>query len=92
MQACDAWITPTTPLLPGPLEDYSSIDAALAWNRRALRNTRPGNVFDQCGVSLPLRGNGADLPVGLQISCAPAQDGKLLAIARAIEDALRSVR
>jgi aspartyl-tRNA(Asn)/glutamyl-tRNA(Gln) amidotransferase subunit A len=90
MEACDAWITPTTPLLPGPLEDYASLDAALAWNRRALRNTRPGNVFDQCGVSVPLRSNGAHLPVGLQILCAPSQDGRLLAIARAIEHALRA--
>jgi aspartyl-tRNA(Asn)/glutamyl-tRNA(Gln) amidotransferase subunit A len=88
MQACDAWITPTTPLLPGPLEDFSKLENALAWNRRALRNTRPGNVFDQCGVSIPLDRNGEALPVGLQISCGPAQDARLLAIARAVESAL----
>jgi aspartyl-tRNA(Asn)/glutamyl-tRNA(Gln) amidotransferase subunit A len=88
MQACDAWITPTTPLLPGPLEDFSKLENALAWNRRALRNTRPGNVFDQCGVSIPLDRNGEALPVGLQISCGPTQDARLLAIARAVESAL----
>jgi aspartyl-tRNA(Asn)/glutamyl-tRNA(Gln) amidotransferase subunit A len=88
MPACDAWITPTTPLLPGPLEDFSKLENALAWNRRALRNTRPGNVFDQCGVSIPLARNGEALPVGLQISCGPAQDQRLLAIARAVESAL----
>jgi aspartyl-tRNA(Asn)/glutamyl-tRNA(Gln) amidotransferase subunit A len=88
MQACDAWITPTTPLVPGPLENFSKLDDALSWNRRALRNTRPGNVFDQCGVSVPLDRNREPLPVGLQISCGPAQDARLLAIACAVESAL----
>lgn len=88
MTACDAWITPATPLLPGPLDSYATLDAALAWNRRALRNTRPGNVFDQCGVSLPLPG--AALPVGLQLLCAARSDAKLLAIARAVESVLNS--
>ena len=86
MAGCDAWITPTTPLVPGPLSAYSTLEAALAWNRRALRNTRPGNVFDQCGVSLPLPG--AALPVGLQLLCPAMQDAKLLAVACALEAAL----
>jgi aspartyl-tRNA(Asn)/glutamyl-tRNA(Gln) amidotransferase subunit A len=88
VRACDAWITPTAPLVPGPLSDHATLDAALAWNRRALRNTRPGNVFDQCGVSLPLPGSA--LPVGLQILCPAMEDAKLLAIARAVESAVNS--
>lgn len=88
MTGYDAWITPTTPLLPGPLSAYSTLDAALAWNRRALRNTRPGNVFDQCGVSLPL--SGATLPVGLQLLCPAMQDAKLLALACTLETLLNS--
>ncbi|MGQ0752206.1 MAG: amidase [Betaproteobacteria bacterium] len=88
VRACDAWITPTAPLVPGPLSSYDSVGTALAWNRRALRNTRPGNVFDQCGVSLPL--THAPLPVGLQILCPAMADAKLLAIARTIETALNS--
>lgn len=83
---CDAWITPTTPLVPGPLASYATLESALAWNRRALRNTRPGNVFDQCGVSLPLPRTA--LPVGLQVLCPAREDAKLLGIARAIETAL----
>lgn len=85
---CDAWITPTTPLVPGPLASYATLESALAWNRRALRNTRPGNVFDQCGVSLPLPRTA--LPVGLQLLCPARADDKLLAIACAIERALNS--
>ncbi|MBI4206856.1 MAG: amidase [Betaproteobacteria bacterium] len=88
MGECDAWITPTTPLVPGPLASYGTLEAALAWNRRALRNTRPGNVFDQCGVSLPLPGTA--LPVGLQVLCPAMADRNLLSIACAIEAALSS--
>lgn len=88
VKACDAWITPTAPLVPGPLSLCDSVGAALAWNRRALRNTRPGNVFDQCGVSLPLPQT--PLPVGLQILCPAMADATLLAIARAVETALNS--
>ena len=85
---CDAWITPTTPLVPGPLASCATLESALAWNRRALRNTRPGNVFDQCGVSLPLPRTA--LPVGLQLLCPALADDKLLAIACAIEALLNS--
>lgn len=87
-KAIDAWITPTTPLVAGPLAEYATVASALAWNRRALRNTRPGNVFDQCGISLPLPST--RLPVGLQILCRSGEDAKLLAIARAVEAALNS--
>jgi aspartyl-tRNA(Asn)/glutamyl-tRNA(Gln) amidotransferase subunit A len=89
MEGCDAWITPTVPLVPGPLRDCATLDAALAWNRRALRNTRPGNIFDQCGVSLPLPGTA--LPVGMQVLCPALEDAKLLAIARAVEAALSAL-
>jgi len=90
MTGCDAWITPTTPLLPTPMAECATLDTALAWNRRALRNTRPGNVFDQCGVSLPLRLPGSRLCAGLQLMASPGEDARLLAIACALEDALNS--
>jgi Asp-tRNA(Asn)/Glu-tRNA(Gln) amidotransferase A subunit family amidase len=84
----DAWITPTAPLLPTPVAESATLEAALAWNRRALRNTRPGNVFDHCGVSLPLRVPDSKLCAGLQLTAAPGADARLLAIACAVEDAL----
>ena len=86
----DALVTPTTPLLPGALSEYATLDTALAWNRRALRNTRPGNVFDQCGVSVPLHDASTGFPCGLQLSCAPRHNEKLLAIACAVEAALNA--
>lgn len=90
MDACDAWITPTTPLLPTPMAECATLEAALAWNRRALRNTRPGNVFDHCGVSLPVRLAGSRLFAGLQLTAAPGEDARLLAIACAMETVLSS--
>jgi aspartyl-tRNA(Asn)/glutamyl-tRNA(Gln) amidotransferase subunit A len=88
MTGFDAWITPTAPLLPTPVAESATLEAALAWNRRALRNTRPGNVFDHCGVSLPLRVPDSKLCAGLQLTAAPGADARLLAIACAVEDAL----
>ena len=90
MIECDAWITPTAPLLPTPMAECATLEAALAWNRRALRNTRPGNVFDQCGVSLPVRLPGSHFAAGLQLLAAPGEDARLLAIACALEAALNS--
>jgi aspartyl-tRNA(Asn)/glutamyl-tRNA(Gln) amidotransferase subunit A len=84
----DAWVSPTVPMLPGPTSEYCSVEQVAAWNRRATQNTRPGNLFNQCGISLPIQHLGADLPVGLQL-CAPAgSDAALLAAARAIESVL----
>ncbi len=86
----DAMVTATTPLLPGPLADFATLQAAVAWNRRALRNTRPGNVFDQCAVSLPLHDPATGLPCGLQLACTRRHTEKLLAIACTIEATLNS--
>jgi aspartyl-tRNA(Asn)/glutamyl-tRNA(Gln) amidotransferase subunit A len=84
----DAWVTPTVPMLPGPVADYTTVDDIAAWNRRATRNTRPANLFNRCGISLPIQHLGAHLPVGLQL-CAPAgDDARLLAYAVAVQTLL----
>ncbi|MGH7715505.1 MAG: amidase, partial [Vulcanimicrobiaceae bacterium] len=66
-----------------------TVHAAAAWNRRTLRNTRPGNVFGQCGISLPIAHLGSRLPVGLQLLGKGGDDARLLAIAQSVEDTLR---
>ena len=58
----DAWLTPTVPMLPQPTADFSSVAEVAAWNRRATRNTRPGNLFGQCGISLPIQHLGQEHP------------------------------
>jgi len=86
MRGLDAWITPTTPDPPLPLAEHRTAEKAAAWIRRGTRNTRPGNMFDQCGVSLPIGAPG--LPVGLQILCASGDDERLLSISRGVEERL----
>src|SRR6185437_1493177 len=49
MRGLDGWITPTTPDTPVPLEEHRTPEKAAAWIRRGTRNTRPGNMFGQCG-------------------------------------------
>ena len=89
-QGIDAWLTPTVPMLPGPIADYPSVDDIAAWNRRATRNTRPANLFNRCGVSLPIAHLGAPLPVGLQLCTHANDDVALLRVATAVEGLLGS--
>jgi aspartyl-tRNA(Asn)/glutamyl-tRNA(Gln) amidotransferase subunit A len=84
----DAWLSPTVPMLPEPTSRFRSVADVAAWNRRATRNTRPGNLFGQCGVSLPIQHLGAALPVGLQLCAAPGDDAALLGVACAVEELL----
>lgn len=84
-QGIDAWISPTVPVLPHPIGNYRTVADVAAWNRLATQNTRPGNLFGQCGVSLPIQHLGADLPVGLQLCASSSQDTGLLGVARAVE-------
>lgn len=84
----DAWLSPTVPCLPGPTADFPTVESVAAWNRLTTQNSRPGNLFGHCGISLPVHHLGADLPVGLQL-CAPAgADAALLRAAIAVESVL----
>ena len=86
----DAWLSPTVPMVPMPTAGFRTVADVAAWNRRATRNTRPGNLFGQCGVSLPIQhlGGDATLPVGLQLCASPGHDAALLAVACTVEDQL----
>jgi aspartyl-tRNA(Asn)/glutamyl-tRNA(Gln) amidotransferase subunit A len=86
MRGVDAWIMPTVVVVPGPAADYDTVDKAAAWNKLNTQNTRPGNMFAQCGVSLPIHHLCGTLPVGLQLCCAPGEDKHLLEVARAVEE------
>ncbi|MGZ9059368.1 MAG: hypothetical protein ACXW14_09015, partial [Burkholderiaceae bacterium] len=88
MRGLDAWIMPTVVVVPGPAADCDTVDKAGAWNKLNTQNTRPGNMFAQCGVSLPIHHLCGTLPVGLQLCCAPGNDEHLLAVARAVEDVI----
>lgn len=85
----DAWIMPTVPALPEPVSRYTTVEDVAAWNSLATQNTRPCNLFNQCGVSLPIQHLGANLPVGLQLCGSGGNDVALLQTAMAVESALR---
>ena len=88
MQGVDALVYPTTPFLPYTADETKTLEASIAWNLRSGRLTRPGNFFGQCGVSIPVQGEG-ELPVGLQLIGKPNDDERLLAIARTVEPLVR---
>jgi aspartyl-tRNA(Asn)/glutamyl-tRNA(Gln) amidotransferase subunit A len=84
----DGWISPTVVTLPAPCDDFRTVDQVAAWNRLNTQNTRPGNLFGQCGISLPMHQLGAPLPAGLQLCAGPNDDRRLLAAALAIESVI----
>jgi aspartyl-tRNA(Asn)/glutamyl-tRNA(Gln) amidotransferase subunit A len=86
MRGIDAWITPTVVVVPGPLSDCDTVEKAGAWNKLNTQNTRPGNMFAQCGISLPIHHLCGTLPVGLQLCSAPGEDAHLLEVAKAVEE------
>lgn len=88
MDGVDALVYPTAPFVACPVSEVRTLEAALAWNLRSGRLTRPGNFFGQCGVSIPVQPPG-QLPVGLQVICRAGADSRLLAISRAVERIVR---
>jgi Asp-tRNA(Asn)/Glu-tRNA(Gln) amidotransferase A subunit family amidase len=84
-EGIDGWISPTVVTLPAPCSEFTTVEAAAAWNRVNTQNTRPANLFGQCGISLPMHQLGSPLPAGFQLFGAPGSDAALLAIASAIE-------
>jgi aspartyl-tRNA(Asn)/glutamyl-tRNA(Gln) amidotransferase subunit A len=86
----DAWIMPTVSVLPHPISRYRSLEEVAAWNRLAPHNTRPANLYGQCGISLPIQHLGAELPVGLQLVAPRGADVRLLQVACAVEQLLNA--
>ena len=86
MAGLDGWITATTPDVALAVDSLATLEETTAWIGRGTQNTRPGNLFGQCGVSIALPGKG--LPVGLQLVGPPGGDAALLAISQSVEQAL----
>ncbi len=78
-----AWLMPTTPILPPPLAMLEAdMDVHDRMNLLSLRNTFMGNFLDGCAVSLPAP---ADAPVGLMLLAPHGCDHKLLSLALAVD-------
>lgn len=87
MEACDALLLPTVPIVAPPLS-ACALDADYArLNALVLRNPSLANFLDLCGISLPIHESGS-APVGLMLLGRRDGDERLLALARAVESAV----
>ena len=88
MAGFDAWVMPTCPILPPPMSTFDSVETERRFHATLPQNTRPANAFGMCAVTLPLKGPASGLPVGLQAMGPARGEGRLLAVARALEAVL----
>ena len=87
-QSVDAIVTPTSPILPPPIVDFSRARGGSPdFLVRNIQNTSPFNVYGWPTISVPCGFSGSGLPIGLQISGPPGRDAVVLQIAHAYEQA-----
>ena len=83
----DAIILPTSPIFAPVIGELDADDDLFArTNLMALRNTMPFNLFDCCGLSLPLPDAGP-LPAGFMMIGAGMTDDRLFPAGLAVEAA-----
>ena len=88
----DALLAPTVPIIAPTLAEMESSDENFfRINGLLLRNCAPFNVLDRPCLSLPCHATGA-APVGLMVIGETMGDAKVLAIGRAIEQAIAAAR
>ena len=81
MRDRDALLTPTSPITAAPLADVDEATTPLAtW-------TRSANYAGACAISLPAGFSADHLPIGVQLTGAPFQDGMLVRLGRAFQQA-----
>jgi aspartyl-tRNA(Asn)/glutamyl-tRNA(Gln) amidotransferase subunit A len=86
-QTVDAIVTPTSPILPPPITDFSRERGGSAdFLVRNIRNTSPFNVYGWPTISIRSGFSASGLPIGLQISAPPGRDAVVLQLAHAYED------
>jgi Asp-tRNA(Asn)/Glu-tRNA(Gln) amidotransferase A subunit family amidase len=86
----DALVMPTVAIVAPPINELTASDEAYVHaNALVLRNASSVNMMDGCAISIPCQAEGT-LPVGLMLVGSGMSDARLLAIARAVEAALRA--
>lgn len=78
----DCVIIPTVPRLPHKIG--ANINTEEMYSYDVL--TIPANLAEICSINIPA-GKINNIPVGLQVMCAPLQESKMLSIAKMIENA-----
>ena len=82
LQRWDILVTPTTPAAADPIARGTSDES-----RRLIRFTGPFNLAGLPACSLPCGFTGEGLPVGLQIIGRPSEEGTMLRVAHAYQQA-----
>ena len=78
-------LLPTSPILPPNANRLmTDQDYYVTENLLALRNTRIGNLMDQCVLTLPT----SQPSCGLSLMCPPGHEARLLRLGMAAERAL----
>ena len=85
----DALVMPTVPVVAPRLADLASDEGYRHTNVLVLRNPSIANFLDRCSISLPCHRAG-EAPVGLMLVGEHLADRRLLAIAAAIEQQIRT--
>jgi aspartyl-tRNA(Asn)/glutamyl-tRNA(Gln) amidotransferase subunit A len=84
----DVLVTPTVPVPPPTIAELTDHPELLRPREMLLlRNTRPFNGWGLPAISLPCGFTSAGLPIGLQIAGPPWREDRVLALARAYEQA-----
>ena len=86
-QQVDVLVTPTVKVPPRTIEEATKRDRGELPPVAQLTNTSAFNAFGIPAISIPCGFTAAGLPVGLQLAAAPFDEGRLLAVARAYEQA-----
>jgi aspartyl-tRNA(Asn)/glutamyl-tRNA(Gln) amidotransferase subunit A len=84
----DAVVTPTTPIVAPKIAEVQTNEDYFRFNPILLRNCNLVNFLDRCAASVPMHEDG-ELPSGFQIIGEHGADRRTLAIAMAVEQALR---
>ncbi len=84
----DLLITPTSPIPPFEIADLLSDPTAMRPKEiHMLHNTRPFDMFGAPTISVPCGFTRSGLPIGMQITGALGDEGTVLRLARAYEQA-----
>jgi aspartyl-tRNA(Asn)/glutamyl-tRNA(Gln) amidotransferase subunit A len=87
-ETVDLLLTPTSPAPPFTIDDLlSDLNTLRSKENAMLHNTRAFNVLGLPTISIPCGFTQAGLPIGMQISGAPGNEGTVLRLANAYEQA-----
>ena len=88
----DGWISPTVPTTAPLASSVTSVEEAAMFNRINTSNVRPGNLFDHCGISIPIIEPVSNLPAGFQLMSGSLSEHELLNLSCRVERVFKENR